>query len=84
MATRRGPVRLDDLYGTVIPHVAATGASFLAIIVLRHVAALGPIPGLVACLFASYAAAFLLLALTVPGRATLRQSITLVVDICSR
>ena len=84
MATRRGPVRLRDLYGTVIPHVAATGASFLAIIVLRPVAALGPIPGLVACLFASYAAAFLLLALTVPGRATLRQSITLVVDICSR
>lgn len=84
MATRSGPVRLRDLYDTIAPYGAASVASFGAIFALRHAPIVDTIPGLAVCLCISYMAAILALGLTRSGRATIRDSTTLVHSVLRR
>jgi PST family polysaccharide transporter len=84
MATRTGPVGLRDLYGAATTHALASAVSFTAIIVVRHTATLQGIPALGFFLCLSYAVTVLVLALMPSGRATLRESLSVVMVVASR
>ncbi len=77
MATRRGPVRLGDLTTAAVTGAVVTIAAFLGVVALRGAVTLDAIPGLIASLAASYAAALLALALLPSGRAMLRESVSM-------
>jgi polysaccharide transporter, PST family len=78
LATRRGPVRLADIRSPAILYAMTSATSFLIVAALQHTASLGTIPDLAACAIASYAASLAVLTLMPPGRAMLRQSVSLI------
>jgi PST family polysaccharide transporter len=84
MATRTGPVRLQDLCGTGSTHALASVISFTAIIVVRHAVTLEGIPALAFFFCLSYALTVLVLAAMPSGRTALRDSLSIVMLIASR
>jgi PST family polysaccharide transporter len=84
MATRTGPVRLQDLCGTGSTHALASAISFTAIIVVRHAVTLEGIPALAFFFCLSYALTVLVLAAMPSGRTALRDSLSIVMLIASR
>jgi polysaccharide transporter, PST family len=84
IATRTGPVKLQDLCSIGIIHAIAGAASFIAIIVARRLVPVEGIPALVVLLCLSYALTLLVLALIPSGRTALRDSISIVTLIASR
>jgi PST family polysaccharide transporter len=84
MATRTGPVRLRDLYDAATLHALASAVSFTAIVIVRLAISLDGVAALPVFLSLAYALTILMLALTPSGRATLRESRSVVMAVISR
>lgn len=82
--TRQGPIRMKDLFVQTSPHLAGAGAALAGIVLLRTQLQLGSWAELVVCLVAAYITAWSVVALTGPGRAAFKESLSLVESVIGK
>ncbi|MDX2274474.1 MAG: lipopolysaccharide biosynthesis protein [Hyphomonadaceae bacterium] len=77
-ATRRGPIRLADLYLSATPFAAGAAIAFVALSLVQQVAFASDLMLLVVSAIIAYAASWITVALFARGRATMEDAVRLI------